>query len=173
MIVSAGLGIALILAGAGVLSLVSVWTFLDTVAGSILVILVGVSMLLIATHFLIELADERLNASLFHHEGDFGCIDVAPIAIKEFTAGILRQDIGLDQFRISLRHQVKGVGITIRTTLSPEQRVTDVGERIQRELAKQLADRTGVEVTDVTVLVCNIRPSEAGSKETGSDENIS
>lgn len=173
MILSAGLGIALILSGAGVLSLVSVWAFLDTVAGSILVILVGVAMLLVAAHFLIALADDRLNASLFHHDGNFGRIDVAPAAIKEFIAGILQTDIGLDRFRISLRHQVKGVGITVRTTLSHGQRVTDIGARIQRELAEQIADRTGVEVTDVTVLVRNIRPSEGVLEETGSDENIS
>lgn len=172
MIVSAGLGIALILAGAGVLSLESVWAFLETIPGSILVILVGVSMLLVAAHFLIALADERLNASLFHHDGDFGRIDLAPAAIREFIAGILRQDIGLEQFRISLRHSVKGVGITVRTTLAPEQRVTDVGERIQRELASQIADRTGVEVTDVTVMVRNIRTREADSEEMGGDETI-
>jgi len=170
MIITAGLSIGLILAGAGVLSLSSVWDFLDTVSGSILVILVGAALLLVAVHFLIQLADERLNATLFHHEGDWGRIDLAPSAIKEFIAGILRKDIGLDQFRIVLRHHVNGVGITVRTTLSHGQRVTEVGERIQRELAQHVADRTGVEVSDVTVLVRSIRASESGIKETSRDE---
>ncbi len=170
MILTAGLGVGLILSGAGVLSLSSVWGFLDTVAGSILVILVGVALLLVAVHFLIELADERLNAALFHHEGDWGRIDLAPIAIKEFIAGILRNDIGLDRFRILLRHRVNGVGITVRTTLSPDQRVTEVGERIQRELTKYVADRTGVEVSDVSVLVRGISASESGIRERRSDE---
>ena len=170
MILTAGLGVGLILAGAGVLSLSSIWDFLDTVSGSILVTLVGVALLLVAVHFLIELADERLSAALFHHEGSWGRIDLAPIAIKELIAGILRKDIGLDRFRILLRHEVNGVGITVRTTLSPDQRVTDVGERIQRELAKHVTDRTGVEVRDVTVLVRNIRTSESGIKETSRDE---
>jgi len=170
MILTAGLGVGLILAGAGVLSLSSIWDFLDTVAGSILIILVGVALLLVAVHFLTELADERLSAALFHHEGDWGRIDLAPIAIKELIAGILRKDIGLDRFRILLRHQVNGVGITVRTTLSPDQRVTDVGERIQRELAKHVADQTGVEVRGVTVLVRSIRASESGIKETSRDE---
>lgn len=170
MILTAGVGVGLILSGAGVLSLASVWDVLDTVAGSILVILVGVALLLVAVHFLIQLADERLNAALFHHEGEWGRIDLAPIAIKEFIAGILRKDIGLDRFRISLRHRVDGVGITVRTMLSPDQRVTEVGERIQRELAKHVADQTGVEVSDVTVLVRGIRASESGIKETRNDE---
>ncbi|MCK5246104.1 hypothetical protein KAR02_04360 [Candidatus Bipolaricaulota bacterium] len=172
-ILTAGLGIGLILAGSGVLSLSSVWDFFDTVAGSILVILVGVALLLVTVHFLIELADERSSAALFHYEGDLGRIDLAPIAVKEFIAGILQKDIGLDRFRISLRHNVSGVGITVRTTLSPDQRVTEVGERIQRELAKHVADRTGVDVSDVTVLVRSIRSSESGIKETSRDETDS
>ncbi len=161
LIITAGLSISLILAGAGVLSLSSVWDDLDTVTGSILVILVGVALLLVAVHFLIVLADERLDAALFHHEGDWGRIDLSPVAIKEFIAGILRNDIGLDQFRIRLRHEAHGVGITVRTSLSPDQRVTDVGERIQRVLAEQVSDRTGVEVCDVTVLVRSIRADES------------
>ena len=170
MILTAGLGVASILAGAGVLSLSSIWDFLDTVPGSILVILAGSALLLIAVHFLIRLANERLNAALFHHEGEWGRIDLSPIAIKEFIAGILRKDFGLDRFRILLRHQVNGVGITVRTTLSPGQCVTDVGERIQRELTEQVADRTGVDVSDVTVLVRSIRASDSGIEETSSDE---
>ena len=170
LVLTAGLSIGLILAGSGVLSLSSIWNFLDTLSGSILVILVGVALLLVAVYFLIQLADERLSATLFRHEGDWGRIDLAPIAIKEFIAGILREDIGLDRFRILLRHQADGVSIKVRTTIAPDQRVTEVGERIQRELAEHVADRTGVEVSDVTVLVRSIRESESGIKETSRDE---
>jgi len=172
MILSAGLGIGLILAGAGVLSLTSVWDFFDTVTGSILVILTGAALILVAVHFLIVLADERLSRALFHHEGDWGRIDLAPNAIKEFIAGILRTNIGLDRFRILLRHHTHGVGITVRTTLSPDQIVTEVGERIQRELTKHVAEGTGVEVSDVVVFVRSIRAGE-GMKETSGDETYS
>jgi uncharacterized alkaline shock family protein YloU len=170
MILTAGLGVSLILAGAGVLSLTSVWDFFDTVAGSILVILAGAALILVAVHFLLALADERSRRSLFHHEGEWGRIDLAPNAIKELIADILRKDIGLDRFRVSLSHHVDGVGIAVRTTLSPDQRVTEVGERIQRELAKHVAERTGVEVSDVVVLVRSIRASETAVKETSGDE---
>ncbi|MFC2079784.1 hypothetical protein ACFLSZ_07360, partial [Candidatus Bipolaricaulota bacterium] len=148
----------------------SVWDFLDTVTGSILVILVGVALLLVGAYFLIQLANERLNAAWFHHEGEWGRVDLSPTAIKEFVAGILRNDIGLERFRIMLRHHVNGVGIAVRTTLSPDQHVTEVGERIQRELAKHVAERTGVEVCEVTVLVRSIRSSDSGIKETSQDE---
>jgi hypothetical protein len=171
LILTAGLSICLILAGAGVLSLSSIWGFLDTLSGSILVILVGVALLLVAVHFLIQLADERLNGAMFHHQGKWGRIDLSPTAIKEFIAGILRNAVGIDQFRIALRHQAGGVGITVRTTLSPDQRVTDVGERIQRELVQHVTDRTGVEVTDVTVLVRGVRAGDAQMKESSRDES--
>jgi len=171
LIVTAGLSISLLLAGAGVLSLSSVWADLDTLTGSILVILVGSILLLVAIHFLIRLADERLDAALFHHDGDWGRIDLSPAAIKEFIAGILRDDIGLERFRIQLRHEAKGVSITVRTTLSPHQRVTDVGGQIQRELAEHVSDRTGVDVRDVTVLVRSIRANGSGNKETQGHES--
>lgn len=170
---TAGLAVVLILAGPGILSLSAVWDLLDTLSGSILVILVGAMLLLMAVYFFIRLADERLNASLFHHEGDLGRIALSPLAIKELIACILRNDIGLDRFSIRLRHQVNGVGITVRTTLCPDQHVTEVSQHIQRELTEQVADRTGVDVSDVTVLVRGIRVRETGIEETPGDETDS
>lgn len=165
MILSAGLGIGLILAVVDVLSLASVLEFLDTSAGPLLVSLVGASMLLVATYFFMALARERLTRSLFHHEGRWGRIDLAPRAVKELIADVLQKQIGLDRFRISLSHDADGVGIFVRTTLSPNQKVTEVGEQIQRELAAHVVDRTGVEVSGVVVQVHSIRASEADEAE--------
>jgi len=47
--------------------------------------------------------------------------------------------------------------MTVRTALSPEQRVTEVGTRIQEELARHVPERTGIDVREVTVFVRNIR----------------
>jgi len=171
LLLTGGIGVSLILVGSGVLSLTSLWDFFDTLAGAILLILVGAALLLVAVHFLILLADERIDATLFHHEGEWGRIDLSPTAIKEFIAGILRDDIGLDQFRVLLSHRARGVGITVRTTLSADQRVTDIGERIQRALSEYVADRTGVEVADVTVSVRGIRTGGSSQKEPWHDES--
>jgi len=165
LILTAALGIGLILAGAGVLSLASIWEWLDSVTGSILVILVGAALVLVGIHFLIALGDERVHGARFRSEGDWGRVDLSPTAIREFISEILQQQIGIDRFRVLLRHEGRGVGITVRTTLSPEQRVTDIAERIQRELAYHVADRTGVEVTDVTVFVRGIRNIDRELKE--------
>jgi len=173
VILTAGLGISLVLAAAGVFSLTSVWDFLGTMTGPILVILAGGALILVAIYLLLAFKDERLNRALFYHEGEWGRIELAPNAIKELIADVLQKDIGLERFRISLRHYVDGIGIGVQTTLTPDQKVTEVGERIQRELARHVAERTGVEVSDVSVLVRSIRANEPAAKETQGDETYS
>jgi len=49
----------------------------------------------------------------------------------------------------------------VHTTLTPQQRVTDVGLQIQRELVRHVTDRTGVDVQEVRVLVRSIRAADA------------
>ena len=168
-----GLGVTLIVAGVGGLSLASLWVYLAKAPGTIFVILVGVAQILAAIHFLLIVIDERRNSVVFSREGELGRIELTPHAVKEFIGGVLREEIGLEQFRIRLRHHGDGVAITVRTTTCPTQRVTEIGERIQRELSAHVAERTGVEVSDVVVLVRNIRASETGLKESTRDETYS
>ena len=160
-----GLGVVLIIAGSGGLSLSSVTSFFDDLPGTILLILLGAIQVLAAVHFLLVMAEDRLNAVVFSREGEWGRIELTPHAIRELISGVLRDEIGLDHFGVRLRHEGDGVGIIIRTTVSPTQRVTDIGERIQRELSAQVTDRTGVEVREVSVLVRGIRAPEATKPE--------
>ena len=160
-----GLGVVLVLIGAGALSETSVVaTFSDT-GWTVLLLLVGVGVLLIALHFLLVLAEDRLNEVLYSRPGDLGSVEVSPAAVREFIGGVLRDEIGIDRFRVFLRRQEGGVAIRIRTALTPHQRVTDVGERIQRELTQHVAERTGVEVREVTVFVRSIRARDHEPKQ--------
>ncbi len=163
------LGVGLILSVTGVLSLSSVGSHLGSTVGFILGVVAGVGLLLVGAHYAVQIADDRLRAALFHHNGIGGRIDVTPGAIREFVSGVLQSSIGLQQFRVLLHHDGDGVRITVRTTLSPDQRVTDVGERIQQELARHVSDHTGVEVTSVTVLVRGIRRPDMDSLGTERD----
>jgi uncharacterized alkaline shock family protein YloU len=155
--ITGGLGVVLILAGVGVLSVGSLWSYLETFPGTLFVILVGACLLLVAIDFLVRLTDERLNAVLFSQQGDWGQIEVSPTAVREFISDILRHQVGIDRFRIFLRHHSGGVAISVRTALSPDQRVTDVGTRIQEELARHVPERTGIDVREVTVFVRSLR----------------
>ena len=152
-----GLGVTTILTGAGVLSVDSISAAFSDAGWTIFVILLGVGTLLIAVHFLFSLADDRRNEVLYSRVEEWGRVEVSPTTVREFISGILRKDIGINQFRVSLRRRENGVAIRVRTALTPDQRVTDVGERIQRELTRHVADRTGVEVREVTVFVRSIR----------------
>jgi len=164
-LLNAGLGVTLILGGVGVLSFGSLTGYLDRMPGTIFLILVGALFLLVAVRFVLALLEERANAVLFSQQGEWGRIELSPHAVKEFISDILRSNVGIDGFRIGLKHKGEGVGIVVHTTLSPEQRVTDIGLRIQRELVQHVTDRTGVDVQEVSVLVRNIRPSEERAQE--------
>jgi len=172
---SLGLGVALILVGAGVLSENAIVSAFSDLGWTLLLLLLGVASLLLALHFLLVLADDRLNEVLFSRSGELGRVEVSPGAVREFISGILRDDIGIDRFRVSLRRHENGVAIRVRTALTPDQRVTDVGERIQRELAQHVPDRTGIEVHEVTVFVRSIRAREGSApleEDVGDDLDV-
>ncbi len=169
-----GLGVVTILAGTGVLPIGTVSAAFSDTGWTVLLILVGVGVLLVALHFLLVLAEDRLNEVLYSRAGEYGRVEVSPTAVREFISGILRRDLGVDRFRVFLRRQENGVAIRVRTALTPDQRVTDVGERIQRELTRYVADRTGVEVREVTVFVRSIRAREteaAASQDFGGEHD--
>jgi uncharacterized alkaline shock family protein YloU len=157
LLVAAGLGVFLIVLGAGGAAIETVAAALTGTGGTVGLILVGVVLIGIAVRFLISLDDRRLNSAIYAHEAEWGRIALTPYAVKEFVRGILVEEVGLKRFRVDLHHQEDGVSITVRTTLSPEQRTTEVGERIQQGLSRLIPDRTGVNVVDVSVLVHGIR----------------
>jgi len=169
LLVTAGLGVFMIVGGAGGASFTGLSSFLDTTVGMVVSILIGITLIVAGIHFLIAIADERLNASLFVRESEWGRIEVSPFAVREFISGILRDEIGIERFRIRLHHRGDGVGIAVRMTLSPDQRVTEVSESIQRELMRHVAERTGVEVREVSVFVRSIRSREGKGKETADE----
>jgi uncharacterized alkaline shock family protein YloU len=80
--------------------------------------------------------------------------------LREFISGILRREIGIDRFRVRLQHMEDGIAIKVRTTLSPEEQVAEVGRRIQETLSQRVVERTGVEVREVSVLVDSISARE-------------
>jgi len=160
LIVTGGLGVAFIVGGVGgarFLSFSSITPYFDRVPGTIFLIAVGAILILIAVRFLIAAADERVRAGVFARKADGGHVAVTGFAVRELVSGILRDEIGLDRFHVALQHRGGGVAITVRVTLTPDQRVTSVSERIQSVLARQVPERTGVEVSEVSILVRGIR----------------
>jgi uncharacterized alkaline shock family protein YloU len=171
LIVAGGLGVIGILIGTGTISTSGLASFLDTTAGMVILLALAAALLLIGMHYVVILADRRLNAVVYSRSADLGNIEVTPHAVKELIAGILRDEIGISRFRISLHHAGQGVAIHVRTTLSSDQRVTEVSERIQRQLTHYVTERTGVEVRSVAVQVRSIRQSASAFHSVGGDSD--
>jgi hypothetical protein len=152
-----GVGVTFIVAGAGGISFASITPYLDRVPGTIFLILVGVVLILSAIRLLIASVDERTGSGVFSRESEGGQIALTSFAVGEFIRGILRDEVGLDQFRVGLERREDGVAITVKITLSHDQSVTDVGQRIQTVLAREVPARTGVGVASVSILVKGIR----------------
>jgi uncharacterized alkaline shock family protein YloU len=157
LVVTGGVGVTLILGGAGVISFASITPYLDRVPGTIFLILIGVVLVLSAVRFLIASARERESTGVFSRESEGGEIALTSFAVREFIRGILRDELGLDQFRVGLERREDGVAITVKIALSHEQSVTEVGQRIQSVLAREVPGRTGVGVAGVSILVRGIR----------------
>jgi uncharacterized alkaline shock family protein YloU len=165
---TAGLGILSLLIGAGMFSIAALLRFLESSTGTALVTLFGALLLVMALHFAWRMIRNRATAARFSQEGEWGRIELSPYALREFISGILCHEIGIERFRVHLRHRDGGIAIAVRTTLSPHETVSEVGRRIQTTLANRVVERTGVEVKQVSVLVGSIR----AQPETTSQEEI-
>ncbi len=155
-----GLGVVAILLGAGVIAFAVPSPFFVSATGIGILFFVGAVLLVIAIHFVLLAYRRQVAAARFSQEGEWGRIELSPYALREFISGILREEVGIDRFRVRLRHQEEGIAIRIQTALSPQEQVAAVGRRIQETLSQRVVERTGVEVQEVSVLVDSIRARE-------------
>jgi len=168
---TAGLGILAILAGTEIIPVSEAKWFIESAPGVAVLFLVGALLLVVSLHFILLVCRARAAAARFSQEGEWGRIELSPHALKEFISGILRQEIGIERFSVQLQHMEKGIAIFVKTALSPQEKVSEVGQNIQQTLARRVAERTGVEVREVSVLVESIRSrGEAHAKEEGSSD---
>jgi uncharacterized alkaline shock family protein YloU len=160
---TAGLGILTVLIGAGFPALADVTRFVGSPSGEALLFALGSVLILLGLYFAVLLSHARAAHRRFAQDGPGGRIELSPFALREFVNGILRQEIGIERFGVRLRHREEGIAIRIQTTLSPDQQVAEVARRIQETLTRRVAERTGVTVQEVSVLVNSIRPREQGT----------
>jgi len=158
-------GICVVLVGAGPLSGSAVTTFFSSTLGQAVLYACGAVLVLIGVHFLRILIETARAGRHFVSQGDRGNIELTPRALREFVGGILRVDVGIERFRIDLEHTDSGIGITIRTRLSSEAHVTEIGDRIQDVVSRLVPERTGIPVEYTRVIVGSIR-SESSAVST-------
>jgi len=160
-----GLGVLFILFGAGTLSFDKAKSFLSSAGGIAVLFLSGACLIILLGYFLLLIYRSRLATARFSQEGEQGKIEISPYAIQEFISGILQEELGITRFRVRLRHKEDGVAIYVHIALTPQERVAEIGSRIQETLTSRVMERTGVEVKEVSVLVGKIRPLEQKPQE--------
>ncbi len=158
-------GICVVLAGAGPLSGSAVATFFSDMPGRVVLFVCGALLVLVGIHFLRIVWAMAREGQHFVSQGDRGNIELTPRAVREFVGGILRVEVGIERFRIDLEHTDGGLGITIRTRLSGEAHVTEIGDRIQDAVSHLVPERTGIAVEYTRVIVGSIRSESAPSPE--------
>jgi len=164
---SGALGILAILAGARMLGDVAWSWLLDHRAGVAFLAFIGACLLFIAAHFIRLLVEERQRSLHLSHDGAWGTIALSPGALKQFVGDLLSREIGLESFRVRLEHGDSGLVIGIRTALSSNDTVTDIGERMQRTIAERVSQQIGVDVERVAITVRSMR---SASRAAASDE---
>ncbi len=172
-VIAAVTGVFSVLLGAGVFHLTSATKFLATLAGKATLCALGAFLLAVSINYASIFFRRRAQLSHFSQDGQWGRIELSPYALRELVSGIMREEIGIDRFKAQLGHLNNGLSIRITTTLSPKDRVTDVGKLIQDTLSSRVAEHTGVEVSEVSVLVNSIQSlvQEPDSKEEEENEH--
>lgn len=160
-----GLGVLFILFGAGTLSFDKAKVFLSSAGGIAVLFLSGACLIILLGYFLLLIYRNRLATARFSQEGERGKIEISPYAVQEFISGILQEELGITRFRVRLRHKEDGVAIYVHIALTPQERVAEIGSRIQETLTCRVMERTGIEVREVSVLVGKIRPHEQKPQE--------
>lgn len=156
-------GVCAVLAGAGPLSGSAVTSFFTDTPGRVVLFACGALLLLIGVHFIRILFAAANAGRHFVSQGERGDIELTPRALREFIGGLLKVEVGVEQFRIELEHADGGIGITIRTRLSGEAHVTEIGDRIQDAVSRLVPERTGIDVEYTRVIVGRIHNDRAPS----------
>lgn len=158
MLITVGVGVTSILLSVGTFSIATAQQFFETLAGRIILYALGGVFVGVSLYFASLFHRGRIQLARFSQEGELGKIELSPYALREFVSGIMRDEIEIDRFQVHLQHTTDGMSIRITTTLSPEDQVTEIGKRIQETLSQRVVERTGVEVSQVSVLVNSIQP---------------
>jgi uncharacterized alkaline shock family protein YloU len=154
----AGVGVILILFGINLLSLDDALPYLNTTGGIILQVLLGTILLATAIYFSFRVYRGNMQRIRFSYQEEGGRIEISAYAIKELVREMLFSKIGIAGLNaISLSHQGDGIAISIDASISSQEKVTEIGHRIQALLTEQLTEQIGIKVEGVSVFVRTIR----------------
>lgn len=123
----------------------------------------GVLALGAAGYFLTRVAQAiRLRAPI-QTIGAGGAIRVFPEAVRRLVRDTLREAFDIDDARVQIRPAGDGLRLSVQFSLPPDQRVPELGERVQAEVRRRVEERIGVTVDQVDVTAQAFKPAPSPS----------
>jgi len=86
-------------------------------------------------------------------QGPKGMIFITPETVREMAGLLLREELGLHRFRVSIRPMGEGLALDVSLRLPPGEEVPALAERLQSLLAHEVSAKTGLEIPEVRMIV--------------------
>lgn len=141
---------------------------LDTLAPVVPAVL-GAVALAAAVFFIARVIEMTRARTPIQTMGSGAPISVSPEAVRRLVREALNETVDIDDARIQIRSSGDGLRISVRFSLPPDQRIPEIGERIQADVRSRVEDRIGVTVDQVDVTaqaftVASAKPTPAESE---------
>jgi uncharacterized alkaline shock family protein YloU len=124
-----------------------------TVVGRAVISAIGAATCGAVLMLAIALADWLAASRALRRPGPKGEIAIAPKAVKQLAAGLLRRELGLSGFKIGLVSASDGVYLKITLPLPHEEEAPRLAERIQELLSREIEAKTGLPVLEVDLVI--------------------
>lgn len=111
----------------------------------------GAAALAAAVYFIARVAEMARAQTPIQTMGSGGPISVSRGAVRSLVHDILDESFDIDDARVKIGASRDGLRISVRFSLPADQRIPEIGERIQADLRGQVEDRIGVTVDQVDV----------------------
>ncbi|GMA99186.1 alkaline shock response membrane anchor protein AmaP [Pelosinus sp. IPA-1] len=150
------LSIGVILLSLRLISLEWVWTSISLLSGQWEVGLVGAVFLLVSIRLLLaSIRSHRIKETIVHHT-NMGDVHISLDAIKNLVEKTARHTRGVRGVKVRVSHDGKGLKVSLKAVVSPENNVPSVSEELQKRVHAYIKNTVGVELVDVQILVENI-----------------
>lgn len=97
-------------------------------------------------------------STLFRQSGPRGQILITPRTVSQLASHLLAQELAETPFRVQIRPSKEVIFLRIFVRLPPGSSIPNLAERIQELLATELAQRTGLQIQEVQVVVHGASP---------------
>lgn len=100
-------------------------------------------------------------SELLRQSGSRGQILITPRTVSQLASYLLAQELEETPFRVHIQPGKEAVSLRIFLRLPPGASIPNLAERLQDLLSTELAQRTGLKIQEVQVVVHGVSPSSS------------